>query len=197
MSTLPKSFITPEEYLEIERKAEFRSEYCRGEMFAVAGATEVHTLLVGNTWTALLQRLRRGSCRVYAHDMKVRVSASGLYTYPDLVVGCAERKFLDERHDTLLNPVLIVEVLSDSTEAYDRGEKFRQYRTLESLQEYVLIAQDRVQAEVFRRQPDGQWLLRAVSRLEDSITLESVGCSLLLSDIYEDVEIPAESRRGA
>ena len=196
MSTLPKTFITPEEYLEIERKAEFRSEYYRGEMFAMAGGTEAHTLLVMNTSTVLV-RLRGGPCRVYSHDMRVQVSATGLYTYPDLVAGCAERKFLDERRDTLLNPVLIIEVLSNSTEAYDRGQKFAQYRTLESLQEYVLIAQDRVEVEVYRRQAGGQWLLITANRPEDSITLESVSCSLVLSDIYADVEIPAESRAGA
>jgi len=194
--TLPKTFITPEEYLEIERKAEFRSEYYRGEMFAMAGGTEAHTLLVMNTSTVLV-RLRGGPCRVYSHDMRVQVSATGLYTYPDLVAGCAERKFLDERRDTLLNPVLIIEVLSNSTEAYDRGQKFAQYRTLESLQEYVLIAQDRVEVEVYRRQAGGQWLLITANRPEDSITLESVSCSLVLSDIYADVEIPAESRAGA
>ena len=122
MSTLPKTFLTPEEYLEIERKAEFRSEFYQGEMFAMAGGTGNHTMLIDNLIVQLGQKLRGGHCRAFSNNMRVRVDATGLYTYPDVVVACGERRFLDERHDTLLNPMLIVEVLSDSTEAYDRGD---------------------------------------------------------------------------
>jgi len=180
--------LTPEQYLEIERKAEFRSEYYQGEMFAMSGATITHTALVVNIAVDLAPQLRPGPCRVYTQDLRVQVSATGLYTYPDLVIACREYRLLDARQDTLLNPVVIIEVLSESTEAYDRGKKFGHYRTLESLQEYVLVAQDRVQVERFTRQPGEQWLLTAANRLEDTIALESVGCQLHLADIYEGVD---------
>lgn len=189
VSTQPKTFLTPKQYLEIERPAEFRSEYCQGEMFAVAGGSEAHMLLAVNLVRELASQLRRGPCRVYMHDMRVQVSATGLYTYPDIVVACQESQFLDDRRDTLLNPTLIIEVLSDSTEAYDRGKKFFHYRTLESLQEYVLVSQDRVQVEWYRRQPAQQWLLTAANRLEDTVTLESIDCKLRLADIYENIDL--------
>jgi Uma2 family endonuclease len=128
--------------------------------------------------------------------MRVQVSATGLYTYPDLVVVCGERKFLDDNRDTLLNPTLIVEILSPTTEAYDRGKKFSHYRTLESLQEYVLVSQDRVQVECFKRQSAGQWLLTAASRPDDAVCLDSVGCTLPLADIYEDVAAPGDQAGG-
>ena len=130
MSTQPKTFLSEEEYLEIERKAEFKSEYFGGEMFAMAGANEAHNLLVTNLVRELSEQLRPRPCRVYSNDMRVRVAASGLYTYPDVVSVCGESRFLDEQRDTLLNLNLLVEVLSPSTaEAYDRGLKFEQYRS--------------------------------------------------------------------
>ena len=188
MSTSPKTYLTPEQYLEIERQAEFKSEYYQGEMFAMAGAVQAHNLLTGNAFASLHAQLRGRRCEVYSHDMRVRVSATGLYTYPDLVVVCGEPKFLDERRDTLLNPTVIGEVLSPSTEAYDRGKKFAHYRTLESLREYFLISSDRVQIERYSRQASSQWLLTAVNRLEDIIELESAGCTLSVADVYERVE---------
>jgi Uma2 family endonuclease len=190
VSTLPKTFLTPEEYLEIERDAEFRSEYYQGEMFAMAGGTETHTVLVDNLVFELRQKLRGGSCRSYSRDMRVRVSPTGLYTYPDLIIVCGERKFLDDTRDTLLNPAVIIEVLSKSTEAYDRGKKFDHYRTLESLQEYVLVSQDEAQVESFRRQPGAEWLFKVAKGLDAEISLESVQCSLRLADIYEAVDLP-------
>lgn len=141
-------------------------------------------------------KLRGGPCRSYSRDMRVHVSATGPYTYPDLVVACGERKFMDENRDTLLNPSLIVEVLPSTTEAYDRGRRFSHYRTLESLQEYVLVSQDRIQVECFKRQAAGQWLLTAVNRLEDAACLDSVGCTLPLADIYEDVAAPVDQAGG-
>ena len=196
MSTHPKAFLTPEEYLEIERQAEIRSEYYQGEMFAMAGGSEAHNILVDNLVVAFRLKLRGGSCRSYSRDMRVQVSATGFYTYPDLVVVCGERKFLDEKRDTLLNPNLIVEVLSPTTEAYDRGRKFSHYRALESLQEYVLVSQDRIQVECFKRQSAGQWLLTAASRPDDAVCLDSVGCTLPLADIYEDVAAPGDQAGG-
>ena len=189
MSTLSKTFLTAEEYLEIERKAEYKSEYYQGEMFAMAGASEAHNLLVWNLIRELGQQLRSRPCHAYPSDMRVRVSPAGLYTYPDVVVVCGERQFLTEQKDTLLNPTLLVEVLSPSTEAYDLGRKFDHYKSIESLGQYLLVATDRIHADLFTRQADGSWLLRSASRMEDSLDLHSVGCRLTLADLYEKVEL--------
>ena len=121
--------------------------------------------------------------------MRVRVSSTGLYTYPDVLVVCGEPQFLDERRDTLLNPNLIVEVLSPSTEAYDRGRKFEQYQSVESVSEYLLVSSERVSAMLFTRQPDGRWILTTAGRLDDSLDLQSVGCRLALADLYEKVDL--------
>ena len=189
MSTNPKTFLTPEQYLEIERAAEFKSEYFNGEMFAMAGAKEAHNLLAMNVGFALHPQLRSRPCRIYANDIRVRVSATGLYTYPDVIAVCGDRRFLDDQRDTLLNPNLIVEVLSPTTEAYDRGRKFEHYKVIESFTEYLLISSDRVHVDLFRRQPDGDWLLKSADRIEDSLDLQSVGCGLSLADLYEQVEL--------
>ena len=191
MSTQPQTFLTPEQYLEIERKAEFRSEYYQGETFAMAGAKEAHNPIVGNVHAELRQQLRSRPCRAYMSDMRVRVSATGLYTYADVTVVCGEPQFLDERRDTLLNPNLIVEVLSPSTEAYDRGGKFEHYRSVESVGEYLLVSSERIGAELFTRLPDGSWHLIAISRMQGSLDLKSVGCRLSLVDVYEKVDLIA------
>jgi Uma2 family endonuclease len=191
VSTQPKTFLTPEQYLEIERQAERKSEYYNGEMFAMAGAKEAHNLLVTNALASLHRQLRSRPCRVYPSDMRVRVSATGLYTYPDVVAVCGERRFLDDQRDTLLNPDLLVEVLSPSTEAYDRGRKFEQYKTLESLREYMLVASDRMHVDLYTRQADGRWLLTSADKPEDSLVLESVDAQLTLADLYENVELAA------
>ena len=189
--TNPKTFLTPEQYLEIERKAEFKSEYFNGKMFAMAGAKEAHNLLTMNVGFALHPQLRARPCRIYANDMRVRVSATGLYTYPDVIAVCEERHFLDDQRDTLLNPNLIVEVLSPTTEAYDRGRKFELYKAIESFTEYLLISSDRVHVDLFRRQPDGDWLRKSADRIEDVLDLQSIGCRLSLADLYEQVEFAA------
>ena len=191
MATQPKTFITPEQYLEIERKAEFKSEYYQGEMFLMSGAREGHNLIVLNLAAELRQQLRKRPCRAYVNDMRVRVTATGLYTYPDAVVVCGEPQFLDETRDTLLNPSLIVEVLSPSTEIYNRIRKFEHYRSLESVGEYLMLASERVSAELYTRQPDGRWLLTAAGHMEDSLDLQSVGAHLALADLYEKVDLPA------
>ena len=185
----PENIPTPEQYLEIERKAEFRSEYYQGEMFAMGGAREGHNLIVLNLAAELGQSLRKRPCRAYVNDM--RVCATGIYTYPDAVVVCGEPQFLDETRDTLLNPSLIVEVLSPSTEFYDRVRKFEHYRSVESVSEYLLVSSERVSAELYTRQPDGRWLLTTVSRMEDSLDLQSVGAHLALVDLYEKVDFTA------
>ena len=189
MATQPKTFLTPEQYLEIERKASCKSEYSNGEMFAMAGAQRAHNQLVASLVRELGQQFRTRPCDVYPSDMRVHVTSTGLYTYPDVTAVCGEQRFADGQTDTLLNPGLIVEVLSPSTEAYDRGRKFEQYQSIESLREYLLVASDRVHVDLYSRQPDGRWLLTSASRLEDSLTLESAGAQLRLSDLYEKVEL--------
>jgi Uma2 family endonuclease len=193
MSTQAKTLLTPEEYLEIERKAEFKSEYHQGEMFAMAGARETHNLVATNAIRDFANQLRRGPCRVYPSDMRVHVPATGLYTYPDIVVVCEKPQFADQELDTLLNPLVLVEVLSPTTEAYDRGRKFEHYRSITSLREYLLLSTDRMQADLYVRQPDGKWLLSSANRGEDSIVLPSIQCQLLLSDVYEKVDFSAGS----
>jgi Uma2 family endonuclease len=192
MSTQPKPWYTPEQYLALERESEIKHEYYDGEIFAMVGATEPHVLITGNLGYALKSQLRDRPCRVYASDMKVKVSATGLYTYPDVVVVCGEREFEDDRRDTLLNPGVIIEVLSPSTEAYDRGKKFAHYRTIESLAEYLLVAQDTPRVERYLRQPDGDWLLHEAASLDDAVSLPTIQCGLKLSEVYEGVELDEE-----
>jgi Uma2 family endonuclease len=187
VSTLPKNFLTPQQYLEIERAAPSRSEYCDGEMFAMAGAGEAHNLIVMNIAGSLWQQFRNRPCRAYSNDMRVRVSATNLYTYPDVVAVCGEPRFQDDRRDTLLNPILLVEVLSPSTEAYDRGRKFDQYQTVDSLREYLLLSTDRIHADLYTRQADGRWLLTSAGSINDSLALDSVNAHLIMADIYDKV----------
>jgi len=189
VSTQAKSFLTPEQYLEIERKAEYKSEYYQGEMFAMAGASAAHCQLSSNVMISLGNQVRGRPCRVLGSDMRIHIPAAGLFTYADVVALCGEWKFLDRGvPDTLVNPILIIEVLSLSTEAYDRGRKFEHYQSIESLRQYLLISSDRVRAELYTRQPDNLWLLAPYGRLEDSMDLESIGCRILLSELYENVD---------
>ena len=185
-----ETLLTPEECLEIERAAERKSEYYDGRMFAMPGANQAHNLLVASLVGELSQQLRSRRCEVYLCDMRVQVRPAGPYTYPDVIAVCGEPRFLDGETDTLLNPGLLVEVLSPSTEAYDRGRKFERYKAIESLREYLLVASDRVQADLYTRQPDGRWILTSADKPEDSLPLESVGASLAMSDLYEKVDFP-------
>ena len=187
---MSKTFLTPEQYLEIERKAEFKSEYYNGEMFAMAGAKSSHNLIKTNLTREFSLQLRSRPCRVYSSDQRVLVAPTGLYTYPDIVVVCGAPRLLDGELDTLLNPTVIVEVLSPSTEAYDRGRKFGHYRTIESLKAYLMVSSERIGAELYTRQPDNRWQLTAeAAKLEDTFEIESIGCRLKLADIYEKVEL--------
>ena len=184
-----KPRLTPEDYLAIERSAEFKSEYFDGEIFAMAGASRAHNSIVLNTGSEIRQHLKNRSCKAYVNDMRVKVNPTGLYAYPDVIVVCGKEQFEDTHLDTLLNPTLIIEVLSDSTEAYDRGRKFEHYRHLDSLVEYVLIAQQRPHIESYRRQPDQQWLLTECSGLDATLRLQSIDCDLALAEIYAKVEL--------
>jgi Uma2 family endonuclease len=188
MLTQGKIFLTPGQYLEIERQAGRKSEYWQGEMVALAGAGESHNLLVMNIGAQIHSQLRTRDCRAYANDMRVSVGVTGLYTYPGIVVVCGVPQFLDGRRDTLLNPSLIIEVLPPSTEACDRGRKFEHYPSIDSLTQYLLVASGRVHADLFTRRPGGQWLLTTAGSIEDAVDLESVGCRITLGDSYERVE---------
>ncbi|MFL6215504.1 MAG: Uma2 family endonuclease [Blastocatellia bacterium] len=189
MSVHHKSFLTPEEYLAIERKAKTKSEYFGGEIFLMAGASENHNLIVANLVGEFRSHLKKRPCKVYPSDMRVKIQTTGLYTYPDVVVVCDEPKFEDDQKDILLNPTLIVEVLSESTEAYDRGKKFDHYRTLDSLSDYLLVTQDHPKVEYYARHLNGKWLLSIFNKLQEVIELASVGCELPLNEIYDKVEL--------
>ncbi|MDZ7401888.1 MAG: Uma2 family endonuclease [candidate division KSB1 bacterium] len=197
MSIQPKRRLTPEEYLEIERQAEYKSEYFNGEMFAFAGATREHNLIAGNIYSNLHQQLRKKTCEVYPSDMRVKVTATGLYTYPDVVIVCGKPQFEDEKEDILLNPIVIIEVLSPTTENYDRGIKFTHYRTISSLTDYILVAQDNIHVEHYVRQSDRSWLFSEYKSADEKIQIESIGCELLVAEIYEKVEFEGESKSSA
>lgn len=184
---------TPEEYLERERQAEHKSEYFNGFITAMAGATEAHNLIVFNLARELGVRIRGGPCRGYVNDMRVKVDATGLYAYPDAMVVCGERRFEDVRRDTLLNPTLIVEVLSPSTESYDRGDKFAHYLRLESLQEYVMIAQNQPRVERYTREGE-DWRFTVIDDPDATLHLASLDCELPLREIYDQVELPVEGK---
>lgn len=192
MSTQPKHRYTPAEYLEREREADFKSEYLDGEIFAMGGASARHVLIVTNVAGELRAQLRERPCTVYSTDLRVQVSEQGLYTYPDVVVICGPPRFSDEHRDMVTNPQVIVEVLSKSTKNYDRGEKFEQYRKIESFVEYVLIAQDRPHVEHFQKQSDGTWVLSETNDPAGVIDLPTVQCRLSLEEIYAKVDDVAE-----
>jgi Uma2 family endonuclease len=189
MTSQPKSYVTPEEYLAFERQAEYKNEYIDGEIFAMTGASRGHNLITVNLAATLNQQLRERPCEVYVSEMRVRIPKRG-YVYPDAVVVCGEPQFEDGHLDTLLNPTVLIEVLSDSTERYDRGKKFSFYQTIKSLAEYVLIAQDEYKIEQFVRQPDGRWLLSYYRSPEDVVELTSIQCTLALREVYDKVNLP-------
>ena len=182
-----QAIFTPEEYLARERKALDKSEYRDGRIYAMPGASRKHNLITGNTLAELHVQLRNRVCEVYPSDMRVKVSSTGTYTYPDVVVVCEEPQFEDSYFDTLLNPTVLIEVLSPSTAAYDRGEKFASYQKLDSLCEYVLISQDRIRVEYYLRQQQ-TWDLTEFHSLSDVFQLVSIGCELSLQAIYAKVQ---------
>ncbi|WP_229209235.1 Uma2 family endonuclease [Dyadobacter sediminis] len=177
------------EYLELEREAPYKSEYYRGEIFAMAGAGHNHNRIVENLSGECYIMFKGKSCRTYSSDQRLHIPANGIYTYPDLLIVCGKNEFLDAKKDTILNPSVIIEVLSESTAAYDRGEKFHFYRSIPSLSEYVLINSQSVAAEVFRKDEQGTWFLASEAyNSDESIRLQSVDLSLKLSDIYAETE---------
>ena len=187
MSVQTQQRFTPEEYLARERQAQYKSEYFNGEIFAMSGASREHNLISMNISAALHLQLRQRPCEVYAGDMRVKVSPTGLYTYPDVVVVCEEPRFEDAEVDTLLNPTLVVEVLSPSTEDYDRGRKFEHYPTLASLQEYVLVAQGKHHVAHYVRQANNTWIFSDTTGSDTQILPPSINCVLSMNEIYAKV----------
>jgi len=187
---MPEQLCTVEEYLKFERASEARHEYLNGKIRLVHGGSGNHSIIIGSTLAALHTQLRKSSCEAYVVQMRLLVSSTGLYTYPDLTVVCDKPQFVHQ--DTLLNPTLIVEVLSSESAAYDRGKKFYHYRHLESLQECVLIEQDSPYIEHYVRQSDDQWLLSDHAGLGAVVELPSIGCTLALADVYEKVTFEEE-----
>jgi Uma2 family endonuclease len=190
--------LTEAEYLETERAAEFKSEFFDGEMFAMAGGTAQHSLIATNLAAAFQNHLRNHSCTAYNADLRIKIEATGLYTYPDLSVICGPLRFAAGTNDTVLNPTVLVEVLSNSTEAYDRGRKFEHYRRLPALQEYLLVSQAEPRIEQFIRQPDGHWLLNEAVGLEKKLELPSLKIMISLSEVFAKVEfVPTPIRPPA
>ena len=183
MATLPNSPLTEEQYLEIERLAEFKSEFHDGQMFAMSGGSPNHALLAVAIGALLYSQMPKG-CRVFSADLRIKVASAGLYTYPDCSVICGELQLFSDQKDVVLNPLLIVEVLSPSTEGYDRGKKFELYRTIPSFQEYLIVHQDQRHVEHFSKQDDGSWLLRDHVGVDDSVTIARLGVHIPLADLY-------------
>ena len=198
-----QTHLTPEEYIALERKAipdadTIRSEYIKGKIIPMSGASRIHNLITGNIFGELRSLLKGSECEVYANEMRVSAPVTSSYFYPDVVVVCEEPRFEDDVFDILLNPIIVVEVLSPSTEAYDRGEKFSHYRHLASLQEYILVSQDKVLVERYRRPQKNEpapvtaqdWIFTAFQALEDILPITAIQCELPLQEIYERVTFP-------
>jgi Uma2 family endonuclease len=194
MASQPKTTYTPEMYLEMDRRSDLKNEYFNGEIFAMTGASREHNLITFNISVLLGPQLKGRQCEAYANDMRVKVSSSRLYTYPDIVVVCPVPIFDGKDTDTLTNPTVIIEVLSKSTEAYDRGEKSVHYRRLDSLSEYLLVSQDKSHIEHFVRQPNNRWLLSEADGLEAVINLTSINCQLAMAEVYDKVELEAPNK---
>ena len=193
MSGLPKRYFTPAEYLELECKADYKSQYVAGEIYAMSGAQSAHVLIQCNLIAALHNLFRGKGCNVFSSDMRVKAQRGELYTYPDASALCGKAEFdFSSKPESLLNPQVIFEVLSPSTEAFDRGEKFARYRRLESLADYVLVASEQMRVEHFVRQTGGDWLLTEYNQPEHRVPLRSVDCELPLSEIYYQVAFPDE-----
>jgi len=194
MSTAPSRLVTEHEYLARERGAEDRSEFYRGEVFAMAGGSREHNLIAANVSRSLGNQLAEQPCEVYQSDMKVRISATGLYTYPDVVVACGDLQWADDQKDVLLNPTFMAEVLSESTAAYDCGPKAAHYRLLSSLSEFLLIDQNVPFVEHYVRADAETWRVTAYQGRTSIIELSAIGCRLALSEVYAKVNFVADAR---
>lgn len=193
MSAVPKRKLTETEYLAIERAAEFKSEFYNGEMFAMAGASREHNRIKENLIVELGSRFKGGPCQTYSSDQRLKVKKTGLYTYPDIVIVCGKGEYAENDRDTLLNPTVVIEVLSPTTEQYDRVTKLRQYKQLASLKEYVLVSQKEPAVDSFVRKPDGKWEWVDVQGLAGELVFQSVPARIPLTDVYAGIEFPDAS----
>jgi Uma2 family endonuclease len=189
MATGAKLYITPQEYLSLERQSEHKSEYIDGEIHAMTGASRAHNLITVNVAREISQQLKGKNCEAYSGEMRIRIPDADRYVYPGTVVVCGEPIFEDDFVDTLINPTLIIEVLSASSESYDRGKKFGDYRTIDSFLEYVLVAQDEYRVEQYTGHSDGRWLLSEARSIDDNVQLSSIACTLSLREIYDKVRL--------
>lgn len=203
MLAVEERFYTEEEYLALEEKSETKHEYFNGriypmqppldapaEIVAMSGGTNTHARISGQALASLISGLRGKPCRAVGSDQKVKIEASGMNTYPDVAVYCLDARFADEKGVTLLEPRVLVEVLSPSTEAYDRGDKFYQYKLIPTLCDYILIAQNRVRIEHFSRR-DADWIMRVFIERGDVVALPSVDAKLPLAEVYEEIDVPS------
>jgi Uma2 family endonuclease len=186
MATQPVTRITEEEYLRLERAATYKSEFINGEIFAMAGGTLWHARIAVNWGAHLVYKLRGGNCNVFSSDARVRTTASGSYVYADVSVTCGD-SLITKDDDILVDPKVVIEVLSPSNADYDRGKKFELYREIPTLQEYVLTHSDSPHIEHFARQADSSWIFREYKGLESSLRLASINCEIGLADIYERI----------
>ena len=187
MDTIERKIFTESEYLELERNADFKSEYYNGEIFAMAGASLIHNEIVANLISIFNQFLKDKPCDVYPSDLRLQVEKSGLYTYPDITIVCGKTELLDNKFDTLKNPTILIEVLSDSTEKYDRGQKFSFYREIPSLKEYILVSSKTVKIEKFKRLEDGNYLY-IESNEHQPFPIDSIDMNLNLEDVYNKID---------
>ncbi len=185
--------ITPEEYLELERNSDIKHEYFDGEIFDMVGAKKNHNLINTSLTVNLVNRIGNATCRVFSNDMRVKIEKKSGYAYPDIAVACGDLEFEDDQLDTLTNPIVIIEILSDSTEAYDRGDKFAYYRAIPTLQEYILVSQNKCRVEQFTKKEGRMWSMLYYEEIGQVIKIESIDCEVPLSDIYQWVEFDKKS----
>jgi Uma2 family endonuclease len=195
MSAQPRHALTEHEYLMFERTSAQKHEFFDGEIFAMAGGTVAHNLISGNVFASLHTQLRGSGCRAFNSDMRLKIVTTGLYTYPDITVVCGDFQFTDDSSDTLTNPIVIIEILSPSTERYDRGLKFQNYRAIPTLQEYLLISQHAYYIEHYIRQAGGQWLFEEAKEVAAVIELPSIQKILALTEVYDSVALNQENTR--
>jgi Uma2 family endonuclease len=193
MASNPKQRLTPEEYLELERKAEFKSEYFFGKIYALDGASPEHSTITFNLAVEVGTQLRGTPCQGFSGDMKIRTGDSWLYAYPDLSIVCDEPLFHDEKGEVLINPKVIFEILSPSTEKFDRGAKFLHYQVMNTFTDYVLIAQDEPHVEHFTRQQNGWILYNIIRDLESKLSISSIDCTISLAGLYDRIKFPEET----
>jgi Uma2 family endonuclease len=194
VASVPSPRISVEDYLELDRRSERRSEYYEGELFPVEVATINHGRIQGNLYTAVRARLANGPCEALLSSVRVRIPHTKKYTYPDLIIACGMLELEDRNRDTLLNPVVLFEILSPSTSGLDHELKLMLYKTIPSLKEYILVSQRRMHIERYIRQNERQWLYDDVMAADGNLVLESVGCSIPLSEIYDKVELDSATQ---